>query len=266
LSSTDLYRDIEILPVLQQEEFEVYQAIQGCLLYLSNTVRPDIAFATNQLAQFMSKPNSNHLIAIKQVLRYLKGTIDLGITYSCQVSDQCQMLAYSDAQWGGDRLNTRSISGLSIQMNGGSISWYSRRQRTTALSSCEAEYIGLSDCCRVLCFLLSLLPDLGAPQRLPCRVFEDNTSTIHIANNPVCGQRTRHINQRYHFVREKIQEHQVIVIYCPTENMVADIFTKALDKIKFHQFRAMLMGSDRRYLWLFSLASIEMLCFICYGL
>lgn len=243
-SNTNLLLDLDKLPVLPTQQLKQFQSMVGALLYLSNTTRPDIAFAVNACARFMAKPNATHLLAVKHVFRYLQGTRNLGLTYKApKLPEQLnQLTTFSDSAWGGDSGDTRSISGLAVFMNGAVIAWGAQRQQTTSLSSSEAEYVAMSYAARTIAYVVPLLADMGSAQNLPTRLYGDNTSALQIAKNPVCGQRSRHINLRYHFIREKILAKEIVAVYCPTENMVADIFTKPLDKIKFRLFRDMLMG------------------------
>lgn len=223
----------------------MYQSLVGGLLYVANMVRPDISFATNQLARFVSKPSDAHLKAAKRILRYLKGTASHGLIYSkpCQPDVVNQLVTYADAQYGGDALhNAKSISGAVVLLNGGPILWSSKRQLTIAMSSTEAEYVALSAVTKTLMFLIALCNDLGSVQALPKTIFEDNQGAIFIANNPVNSHRTRHINLIHHFIREQVQANTVRVVHCPTVNMLADIMTKPLARLQFEKFRDILVG------------------------
>ena len=246
-SSVDLTKDIETLPVLGTTDLQLYQALVGTCLYLANSTRFDIAFAVNQLARYMAKPNATHLAAARRVLQYLKATVDQGLTYQLPTEPwkKHQLYVFSDAQLGGDRLDRKSIHGHCMFFNSGTVHAVCKRLKHIVLSSTEAEYAGLALAAQdVMPYLVTLLGDMGFPQTLPVTIYEDNQPTIHIASNPVCGQLARHIDYRYHFIREKVLAKELVVVYCSTENMVADIFTKPLDKIKFRRFRDSLMGSS----------------------
>ena len=134
----------------------------------------------------------------------------------------------------------RSTSGYVFQINGCTISWSSKRQLSVSKSSTEAEYIARSTSSQELIWLRRLLEDIGFAQNKPTVLFEDNQSAIELSKNPKFHSRTKHIDISYHFVREKVADKQIEVMYCPTEMMVADMLTKGLAKVKFEQFRDMI--------------------------
>ena len=232
----------EEAPLLENTDAAVFMAIIGGLMYAACSTQPAIQYAVNQLAAYMSKPKTIHLQAAKHILRYLKGQEDLGLTYKFAISPGEVLITYSDSSWGGDIQNARSTTGTVCLLNGAAILWQSHRQHTTALSSCEAEYMALADSAKAVAFLTSILDDIGLTQPLPLTIYEDNQPAIHIAMNPISSPRTRHINVRYHYIREKIINGEIVVKYLSTEEMVADIFTKPLDKVKFVKFRTQLHG------------------------
>ena len=140
-------------------------------------------------------------------------------------------------------MDARSISGLVIMLNGGVVLAKSSTQKLVSTSTTEAEYVSMSDGTKQLMFVSNLAVALNIVQQLPIVMFEDNTSAIAIANGPVASSRTRHLHIRQHYIREQIAKGYVIVVYCPTEDMIADTFTKPLDRVKFVRFRDMLLGN-----------------------
>ena len=212
-----------------------YQSIIGGLMYAATATRPDISYSVSMLSKFNSSPSEAHLTAAKRIIRYLKGTVNLGLKY-CK-SEEGQLIGYADADWAGDLDDRHSTSGNVFLMAGGAISWMSKKQATVALSTSEAEYVALSSATQEAVWLRRLLTDLKATPRELTVLMEDNQGAIAIARNPVSHARTKHIDIRYHYVREALQEDTIDLCYCPTEEMVADLLTKPLSKGKFEKLR-----------------------------
>jgi hypothetical protein len=221
---------------------QTYRQAIGCLTYVSVTTRPDIAAAVGILSQYMSKPSKDHWIGVKRVLRYLKGTLNYGIKYSANNGNP-ELIGYSDSDWAGDIDTRRSTSGYVFQLSNSVISWSSRKQATVAKSSSEAEYVALSLAAQEAIWLQRLMCDLGKTIDKPTIIFEDNQGAIELAKNPKYHNRTKHIDVCHHFVRERVLSKEIKVIYCPTEDMVADIMTKGLPKPCFEKLRK-LLGID----------------------
>ena len=221
------------------EDVRRFQSAIGSLMYAMIETRPDIAFAVSTLSQFASNPNEEHWKALKHVFRYLKGTMSLGITYGGDGS----LVGYTDSDWAGDAATRKSTSGYLFKLANGAISWSSKRQPTVALSSCEAEYMAMTQGVKEAVWLRGLLHELGyeMPDTDTVRLYGDNMGSLALAQNPEFHTRSKHIGVQWHFVREKIQDHTVAVEYLKTEDMVADGLTKALGKTKFESF-VKLMG------------------------
>ncbi len=215
-----------------------YQSIVGSLLYAAMVTRPDIAQAVGVLSRFNSAPTEAHLTAAKRVLRYLKGTINLTLQY--KKTENTEVTGYSDADWANDMDTRRSTTGNVFIMCGGPISWLSQRQATVALSTAEAEYIALSSASQEAVWLQRLLTDIGEDYTKPMTIMEDNQGAIAIAKNPVGHKRTKHIDIRYHFVREQVQKGVIEIEYLSTKEMLADIFTKPLARGQFEYLRSMI--------------------------
>ncbi|KAL7284387.1 hypothetical protein ACG7TL_001677 [Trametes sanguinea] len=213
----------------------LYQAIVGSLMYAALGTRPDIAHAVQQLSQYSSNPAPVHLTAAKRVLRYLKGTRNLGITYH-RNQDNTQTpepIGYSDADWGNDLDDRRSISGQVFLLAGGPVTWACRKQRTVAKSSIEAEYMAASTATSEIAWLRTFLRELGFPLSGPTPLYVDNQSAIASANAQASHAHTKHIDIHYHFVRERITSNEVTVLHCSSEDNLADALTKALPRPRF---------------------------------
>ena len=212
----------------------LYQSAVGSLLYLSTKSRPDIAFAVGNVARYCSKPTKSHWIAVKRIFRYLRGTIQFGLLYS---KEDGTLIGYSDADWGGDCNDYKSTTGYLFQMGGAAVSWKSKKQSCVALSTAEAEYMALSSAAQEAVWLRELNSDLGNPQSQPILMYEDNQSAIAMARNPQSHGRSKHINIRYHFIREQVSDDKICLKYCPTEDMIADFLTKGVGPEKFARLR-----------------------------
>ena len=220
-----------------EEKFDVstYQQAIGCLTYLSVSSRPDISAAVGVLSKFMSDPSMIHWVAVKRVLRYLKGTRFHGLKFVGNKNDK--LVGFSDSDWAGDVATHRSTSGYVFQFGQSTISWCSRRQQTVAKSSTEAEYVALGTSAQEVIWLRRLLADMGIGCVAATKIYEDNQGAIDLSHNPKHHSRTKHIDVAHHFSRELIVTKQIDVEYIPTGENVADIMTKALPRVKFEKFR-----------------------------
>jgi hypothetical protein len=209
-----------------------YQAIIGGIMFAMICTRPDIAFAVTTLAQFASNPTPAHTQAAKRVLRYLRGTINRRITYTGAGAIDCQpeLTGYSDADWGGGP-GHRSITGYAFMLAGGVISWQSKKQRTVALSTVEAEYMATTQATKEALWWRSFLTGLGHDMSTATTIHSDSQGSIALAHNPEHHARTKHIDIQHHFIRQHVAEKTITLTFTGTEDMVADIFTKALDRV-----------------------------------
>jgi hypothetical protein len=214
-----------------------YQTVIGSLLYLMLGTRPDIAFAVTQLAQHAANPTEEHLNRALYICRYLVATPNYRLTYNGGFGEGIS--ACTDSDWASNVNNRRSQTGFFVKMAGGLISWTSRAQKTIALSSTEAEYMALSDCSRQVVWMHTLLGELGYHLK-PIPICGDNQGSIFIASNPVTEKRSKHIDIRYHYIREVIARKFAEVYFIEGENNPADILTKNLGSVKFQKFRAAL--------------------------
>lgn len=192
-------------------------------------------FATSLLSRFMQKPSQTHLTIAKRILRYVKGTIDFGIWY--KPTQNTELVGYTDSDWAGSIDDMKSTSGYVFSFNTGIFSWLSQKQGSVAQSTAEAEYIAGCAAANQAIWLRRILHDIGETQQKPTPIYCDNMSAIAIAKNPVQHRKTKHIKIKYHFLREAVSEGEISLIHCPTDEQIADIFTKALPKAKFEFIR-----------------------------
>lgn len=219
-----------------------YQRLVGSLLYLSVCTRPDIAMPVSYLSSFMSKPTRQHWELAKRVLRYLAGTMEHGLVFGGAPSGGLELVGYSDADWAGDVASRRSRTGYVFMLNGAAVSWRSQRQQTVALSTAEAEYMALTSAIQEAVYLRQMLGDLGAGPVGATVLNEDNQGCIALSKNNMTVGRSKHIDIKYHFSREKVESGEVVVQYCPTQEMLADGLTKPLASPQHHVLCSKMMG------------------------
>ena len=213
----------------------LYQCLVGSLLYLSTRTRPDIAYAVSTVSKFSHSPSNAHWTAAICILRYLRKTRSLGISYTRGVSAVLQ--GYSDANHGGKADGQRkSTSGNIFFLAGGPIAWSSKLQDIVAFSTLEAEYVSLSDAGREAVFLGNLVEEFGAKQ-FPVVLFCDNKNAVALSKDESHGKASKHIDIRYHWIQERVQLHHLKVVWIGTMEMLADIFTKALGPVIFEKLR-----------------------------
>lgn len=201
-----------------------YQELIGSLMYLAVLTRPDIAYSVSFLSQFNSNHTLEHWKCAKRILRYLKLTKDFCLMFS---KSEEGLQGFVDADWGNDKQDRKSYTGFVFKMSNGVISWESRKQRTVALSSTEAEYVAVAEATKEAIYLKNLNFEITG--QMNCvSLFNDNMGAQALANNPVYHKRTKHIDVRHHFVRDAVSNNQIKLLYLPTDKMTADIFTKSL--------------------------------------
>jgi hypothetical protein len=214
--------------LLLHADKKICQEITGAVMFCMTTCRPDLAHAVNTLSRKMSAPRVCDLRAALRTLRYLNGSRRLGLMFKYETAKEHDaLLAFVDADWANDRVDRRSVSGYVILYNGTFVSWYSGLQSVVALSTCEAEYVALTEGCREVVYLRQLMGFLREPVDGPVEMREDNQGTIDLSNNPVHHKRTKHVDVEYHFIRRAQEEGFVKVVKVRTEDNRADIMTKA---------------------------------------
>ncbi|GJS66464.1 retrovirus-related pol polyprotein from transposon TNT 1-94 [Tanacetum coccineum] len=222
---TKLDEDLSGIPVDQTK----YRSMIGSLMYLTAS-RPDLVFAVCMCARYQSRPTKKHLEAVKRVFRYLQGTINMGLWYPKDTA--MALTAYADADHAGCQDTRRSTSGSAQFLGDKLVSWSSKKQTSTSISSTEAEYIAMSGCCAQILWMRSQLSDYGfAYNRIP--LYCDNKSAIALCCNNVQHSRSKHIDIRHHFIREQVEKGVVELYFVRTEYQLADIFTKALPRERF---------------------------------
>nr|GEV10187.1 retrovirus-related Pol polyprotein from transposon TNT 1-94 [Tanacetum cinerariifolium] len=208
-----------------------YRGMIGTLLYLTAS-RPDLQFAICMCARYQARPTEKHIHLVKRIFRYLRGTVNRGLWYP--KDSLVALTAFADAYHAGCQDTRRSTSG-SLQFLGERlISWSSKRQKSAAISSMEAEYIALSGCCAQILWMRSQLSDYGLGfNKIP--MYCDNKSAIALCCNNVQHSRSKHIDIKYHFIKEQVENGVIELYFVNTEYQLADLFTKTpgRDRIEF---------------------------------
>ncbi|MCW3101490.1 MAG: retrovirus-related Pol polyprotein from transposon 1-94 [Chthonomonadaceae bacterium] len=214
---------------LSIEQHELYRRIVGSALYAANTTRIDIAHTVGMLARFVQAPTTTHLTAAKRLLRYLRGTTDYCLKFETNGDQHLVIRAFADSNWGGDKTNRKSTTGMLLQLNGSATTWQSKKQPTVALSSTEAEYMGLSAAtCEILwtkMFIQQLLLYTPAVE-----LFCDNQAAIALVRSDSYSERTKHIDVRHHFIKQHVRSGAINLQWISTDDQLADVLTKTLGK------------------------------------
>jgi hypothetical protein len=236
-------------------EQHLFQEMVGTLMYAAVSCRLDIAHAVHALASDMQAPTGRSMLAAKRVLRYLAGTKDVGLVFGAvaggkaaasdtrgRSSTLVDVCAYADADWANDKKDRKSITGWVAKLNGDPISWSSKKQRVVALSTCEAELYAEGAAVQEVLWLRDLLSELGLHVKLGSLVYGDNQSTLAVSQNGVKSDRTKHVDVKYHFITQTVEEGAIKLKWIPTVEQQADIFTKALGAPIFQRLRQQLMS------------------------
>ena len=225
-----------------------YREAVGALLWFGRTGRPDILYSVNQVTKFCFMWDHSHVTAVKRIMRYLKATLDLKLTF--RKSKDPHLVIYADSDFASEpEANDKPIcstSGMVAYSHGiGAIFAAVNLEKTISLSTAEAEYKAITRACKFAAGVIQFYEEIGFPFQDPTPIFNDNQAAIAMAKQQFCTSATRHMKIKYHFIREQVKEGIVSLSYCPTGSMVADIMTKALDRILFERFRDMLLdGKD----------------------
>jgi len=222
-----------------------YRRVVGSLLWLARCTRPDLAFTAGILSRALHNPGYVHKHAAKHALRYCKLTADHGLTFRRSATSTLTGQVDSDWQpdYGTSESNRRSTTGWVFWSCGSAVSWRSSRQKAVAASSAEAEYMAAFCAARECVFLRRLKADLGCPQLPPTVIGEDNQACIRISKNPCDAERTKHIDGKYHLVRDLVKDNVLELQYIDTNNMCADMLTKFVPLPKVNKFRSGILGS-----------------------
>ena len=214
-----------------------YRRSIGCLRYLLHT-RPDLSFSVGVLSRYMHAPKESHGAALKQVLRYLRGTISLGLVYTQSTS--LELTGFSDASLNVDIDDGKSTTGYVFYLNASPISWCSCKQEIVALSSCEADFMAATEAAKQAIWIQELLGEVIGNESRKVVIKVDNKSAIALTKNPVFHGRSKHIHRRFHFIRECVENDQVEVEHVPGTEQRADILTKSLGRVKFIEMRKLI--------------------------
>lgn len=237
----DQHQDLSLWAPNDGEVVHVpYKEAVGSLLFLTTVSRPDIAFAVNAVSQHAESPKKVHWNAVKRILKYVKGTADQGITFG--KNNSMKLIAYSDADFAGDKTTRKSTTGFVIQLGEAPIVWGSQKQKMVSTSTTESEYVAGSETVKELIWIKRLLNSLIKIET-PV-LYMDNKSAIKLIKNPEYHRRTKHIDVKYHFIRHHYEEKDFQLRYVASGNQVADICTKPLAKRRFEDLRLMMGISE----------------------
>jgi len=221
-------------PTLQRR----YPSIVGSIGYLVQMTRCDMAFAYGQLSLFLHKPGPVHMVAAERALAYVRGTHDQGLSYCDPGAENRNVLTgWVDSDFAVDSDTRRSVTGYVMALNGAPISWRSCRQGGVTISSSEAEYVATSAVAQENAYLRALLSGFDRSPLGPTCVWEDNIACILMSasENPVNHDRSRHVNVKFHFLRERVRAGEIKLYKCWGPLNVADALTKCLSRPPFHK-------------------------------
>ena len=215
----------------------LFKQAVGSLMYLTAT-RPDLMYAVSLISRFMANPSETHWNAIKRILRYLKGTTELGIFY--KKGEDIKLVAYTDSDYAGDIDDRKSTSGFVFSLGTGAVSWSSKKQPIVTLSTTESEYIAATSCACQCIWIMRILETIGFKEQKLILILCDSNSAIKLSENPVFHGKSKHIDVRFHFLRDLVREGKIKLSHCSTQNQIADIMTKPLKLEQFVKIRSML--------------------------
>lgn len=201
--------------------------------------RPDIAYSVGIVSRYMEKPTKKHLDAVKRILRYVKGTIQHGLVYSNDSGNNV-LTGFSDSDLGGQLEDRKSTGGMVYYLNERIITWVSQKQKCVALSSCEAEFMAATAAACQGIWLRNILSQITSEDVGPVVLCIDNRFAIDLAKNPMFHGRSKHIDIRFHFIRECVERGEVVLKHVCSNDQGADILTKGLATIKFENMRKLL--------------------------
>ncbi|PKU83901.1 Retrovirus-related Pol polyprotein from transposon TNT 1-94 [Dendrobium catenatum] len=215
---------------------QLFRKLAGSLQYFT-IPRPDIAFTVNSICKFMHQPRNCDFLALKRLLRYIKGTSEFGLPIT---KGSLRLRSFFDADWATNPIERKSMSGYCTFLGPNLISWSVKKQTTVVRSSTEAEYRALSSAISEVLWIRRLAAELLIPQSTATIIHCDNTSAIALANNPVLHARTKHIEIDHHFIRDHIKNDNIDIAHISTTDQIADILTKPLPSSRFNFHRSKL--------------------------
>ena len=222
-------------------DLKLFQEKVGTLLYAAISTRPDIAFAVNKLTQKMTAPTVRDMKASDRVFRYLAGTRAMSLWFGRRKSQPTvEVTAYADSDWGSDRSDRKSVSGWIALVNGDPVSWASKKQKVVAQSTCEAELYAEAAAINESKWLCGLLNELGFKTEIPL-VYGDNQSAQALSKNGIKSERTKHIDIKYAYIHDEVDQGRVQLKWIPTREQLADMLTKALHAPLLKEMRSKLL-------------------------
>ena len=219
---------------LSKSDMLKYRSGTGSLLYLVKHSRIDIANAVRELSKVMDKATTGHMKELLRCIRYVLLTKERKLRFKLSRTDKIQISAICDSDYAGDPETRRSVSGFVVFINGCPVAWRSRQQKTTSLSSCESEYYAMTEAATELMYVKSIFDFLGSTVELPMVIRCDNQGAIFLAKNET-STRTKHIDVRYHFIRELVEAGVIKIEYVNTKDNIADALTKNLSSEQFEK-------------------------------
>jgi len=210
---------------------DAYRRAIGSLMYISSRTRPDISSAVRVASEHINAPGVDAWKCVNRIFHYLRRTAHYRLTY--KQTGSLVVSAFSDADWASCINSRRSVCGSIVQIGGNTVMWRSKKQTTTALSSTESEYMALTDCAKEVVWLRSLLNELDCHQDAASMIWDDNVGCIQLALNEITFSRSKHIDLRHHFIREKVSNGVIRLAYIKTKENVADALTKAIPRMAF---------------------------------
>ena len=207
-----------------------YSSAVGSVIYLMVCTRPDIAHAVSVVSRYLSCPGKVHWEAVKWILRYLKGTANARLEFG---RSEAKLTGYVDSDFMGDLDKRRSLTAYVFTLGGCAISWKANLQSTIALSTTEAEYMAVTEGVKEVIWLKGLLTEISDCDG-PIDVHCDSQSAIHLAKDQMYHERSKHIDVRFHFVRQVVSRGVVKIVKIATAHNPADMLTKPLSVAKFN--------------------------------
>ncbi|XP_031273199.1 secreted RxLR effector protein 161-like [Pistacia vera] len=208
-----------------------YSNAIGSVMYSMISTRPDSAFAISLLSRFMSNPGNEHWNALKWLMRYINGTVQIGLIF-CKRYASLDLVGYVDADFAGDQDSRKSITTYYFTRGGNCVSWKAQLQPLVALSTTEAEYVAVSDAFKEATWLQGILKEADLLNGTAI-VYSNNQSAIHLSKNPVYHERTKHVDVRHHFVRDLVAKGEINLLKVPIEDNPVDMGTKVVTTTKF---------------------------------
>ncbi|CAJ2649847.1 unnamed protein product [Trifolium pratense] len=215
-----------------------YKQMVGSLMYLLAT-RPDLAYSVCLVARFMERPTEIHIAAVKRIMRYVKGTVGYGLLYK-KTGMELQLNGWTYSDYAGDLDDRKSTSGYVFMLGNGAISWSSKKQPIVTLSTTEAEFIAAASCSCQCIWINNVLKHLKVKQNKSTVIHCDNSSSIKLSKNPILHGRCKHIDVRFHFLRDLVKDGVIELVHCKSQDQLADVMTKPLKLETFCKLRSSL--------------------------